>query len=106
MGLAPTLALAQPAFWPLSLILFLPAIVAALLALPLIPRVKDETIRWIGLTATIVVFVLSLWMAWPTLFGAAGPRMRDKTMMTPGTVTFAKKAPTMPLSVDGLRPVL
>jgi NADH-quinone oxidoreductase subunit M len=72
MGLAPTLALAQPAFWPLSLILFLPAIVAALLALPLIPRVKDETIRWIGLTATIVVFVLSLWMAVPWIFGSPG----------------------------------
>ncbi|RLS35425.1 MAG: NADH-quinone oxidoreductase subunit M [Planctomycetota bacterium] len=65
--------LSQPAFWPLTLILFLPAIVAAILALPLIPKAKDESIRWIGLVATIVVFVLSLWMGVPSLFGPLGP---------------------------------
>lgn len=65
--------LAQPALWPLSLIVFLPALVAAVLALPIIPKAREEAIRWITLATTAVVFVLSLWMAWPTLFGAAGP---------------------------------
>jgi NADH-quinone oxidoreductase subunit M len=65
--------LAQPALWPLSLVVFLPALVAAVLALPIIPKGRDEAIRWITLATTAVVFVLSLWMAWPTLFGAAGP---------------------------------
>jgi len=65
--------LTQPALWPLSLIVFLPALVAAALSLPLIPRGREELIRWITLATTVVVFVLSLWMAWPSLFGAAGP---------------------------------
>lgn len=69
MGIAPILAATQPAFWPLTLILFLPAIVAGILALPLIPRGKDDSIRWVGLATTIVVFVLSLWMAVPAIFG-------------------------------------
>ena len=69
MGIAPILAVTQPAFWPLTLILFLPAIVAGILALPLIPRGKDDSIRWVGLATTIVVFVLSLWMAVPAIFG-------------------------------------
>jgi len=73
MGIAPTLAVTQPAFWPLTLILFLPAIVALILALPLIPRGKDDSIRWVGLATTIVVFLLSLWMAVPAIFGVAGP---------------------------------
>ncbi len=73
MGIAPTLAVTQPAFWPLTLILFLPAIVALILALPLIPRGKDDSIRWVGLATTIVVFLLSLWMAVPAIFGEAGP---------------------------------
>jgi len=72
MGLAPILAVTQPAFWPLTLILFLPAIVAGVLALPLIPRGKDDSVRWVGLSTTIVVFVLSLWMAVPAIFGTGG----------------------------------
>jgi len=66
-------SLAQPAFWPLTLLVFLPALVAAALALPVIPKAREELIRWITLATTAVVFVLSLWLAWPTLFGAAGP---------------------------------
>ena len=73
MGIAPTLAVTQPAFWPLTLILFLPAIVAGLLALPIIPRGKDDSIRWVGLATTIAVFILSLWMAVPAIFGAGSP---------------------------------
>jgi len=69
----PADSLAQPALWPLSAIVFLPALVAAVLALPIIPKARVEAIRWITLLTTAVVFVLSLWMAWPTLFGAAGP---------------------------------
>ena len=65
--------LAQPAFWPLTLLVFLPALVAAVLSLPIIPKAREEAVRWITLATTAVVFVLSLWMAWPTLFGAAGP---------------------------------
>ena len=68
----PADSLAQPALWPLSAIVFLPAVVAALLALPIIPKAREEAIRWITLLTTAVVFVLSLWMAWPTLFGATG----------------------------------
>jgi NADH-quinone oxidoreductase subunit M len=73
MGIAPTLAVTQPAFWPLTLILFLPAIVAGILALPIIPRGKDDSVRWVGLATTIAVFILSLWMAVPAIFGAGSP---------------------------------
>ena len=65
--------LTQPALWPLSAIVFLPALVAAVLSLPVIPRAREELIRWVSLATTAVVFVLSLWMAMPMLFGAAGP---------------------------------
>ncbi len=68
-----TEALAQPALWPLTVIVFMPAIVAAVLALPIIPRAREESIRWIALGTTAIVFVLSIWMAWPSLFGEAGP---------------------------------
>ena len=73
MAIPTAVPMDQPAFWPLTLILFLPAIVAAVLALPLLPRLRDESIRWIGLAATIAVFLLSLWMAVPWIFGGAGP---------------------------------
>ena len=66
-------SLTQPALWPLTAIVFLPAIVAAFLSLPIVPKARDEFIRWATLLTTAVVFVLSLWMAWPQLFGAAGP---------------------------------
>jgi len=69
----PVDTLAQPALWPLTAIVFLPALMAAVLSLPIIPKAREEAIRWITLLTTAVVFVLSLWMAWPTLFGAAGP---------------------------------
>ncbi|MEI6505459.1 MAG: NADH-quinone oxidoreductase subunit M, partial [Planctomycetota bacterium] len=71
--MSPADTIAQPALWPLSLIVFLPAFVAAVMALPVIPKAREELIRWITLATTIAVFVLSLWMAWPTLFGAVGP---------------------------------
>jgi NADH-quinone oxidoreductase subunit M len=71
--MTPADALTQPALWPLTTIVFLPALVAAVLALPIIPKAREEAIRWITLATTVVVFVLSLWMAWPTLFGAVGP---------------------------------
>jgi NADH-quinone oxidoreductase subunit M len=66
-------AISQPALWPLTAILFIPAVVAAFLSLPIIPKAREEAIRWITLATTAVVFVLSLWMAWPQLFGAVGP---------------------------------
>ena len=69
----PVATLDQPALWPLTAIVFLPAVVAALLSLPIITRGREEAIRWITLLTTALVFVLSLWMAWPTLFGAVGP---------------------------------
>jgi NADH-quinone oxidoreductase subunit M len=71
--MSPADAFSQPALWPLSVIVFLPAVVAAVLALPVIPRAREELIRWITLATTAVVFLLSLWMAWPELFGARGP---------------------------------
>jgi NADH-quinone oxidoreductase subunit M len=63
----------QPAFWPLTLVLFLPAIVAAILSLPIIPRGRDEAVRWIALGTTAAVFVMSLWVCLPWLFGGQGP---------------------------------
>ena len=69
----PVATLDQPALWPLTAIVFLPALVAALLSLPIVSKGREEAIRWITLLTTAVVFVLSLWMAWPTLFGAVGP---------------------------------
>ena len=71
--MSPVDTLAQPALWPLTAIVFLPALVAAVLSLPIIPKAREEAIRWITLATTAVVFLLSLWMAWPTLFGAVGP---------------------------------
>lgn len=69
----PTASLTQPALWPLSAIVFLPAVVAAFLSLPIVPKAREEFIRWTTLLTMAVVFVLSLWMAWPQLFGATGP---------------------------------
>ena len=66
-------SLTQPAFWPLSIIVFLPALVAAFLSLPILPKGKEESVRGIALLTTAVVFLLSLWMAVPWLFGATGP---------------------------------
>ena len=71
--MSPADTLTQPALWPLTMIVFLPALVAAVLSLPIIPKAREEFIRWVTLATTIVVFVLSLWMAWPSLSGAAGP---------------------------------
>ena len=62
-------SLTQPALWPLSAIVFLPALVALILALPIIPKGREDFIRWIGLLTTAAVFALSLWMAVPALFG-------------------------------------
>jgi len=71
--MSPVDTLAQPALWPLTAIVFLPALVAAVLSLPIFSKGREEAVRWITLATTAVVFVLSLWMAWPTLFGAVGP---------------------------------
>ena len=62
-------SLTQPALWPLSAIVLLPALVALILALPFIPKGREEFIRWVGLLTTAAVFALSLWMAVPALFG-------------------------------------
>ena len=81
--MSPTDTLTQPALWPLSAIVFLPALVAAFLSLPIVPKAREEFIRWTTLLTTAVVFVLSLWMAVPALFGATGPaqfRLGDPTM--------------------------
>lgn len=64
--------MSQPAFWPLTLILFLPAIVAFVLSLPIIPKAREELIRWIALATTGVVFVISLMLAVPSLGGFGG----------------------------------
>jgi len=71
--MAPTDTLVQPALWPLTAIVFLPALVAAVLSLPIVPKAREDFIRWTTLATTAVVFVLSLWMAVPWLFGATGP---------------------------------
>ena len=104
-------ALPQPALWPLTLIVFLPAFVAALLSLPIIPKAREEAIRWIAFATTAVTFVLSLWMAWPGLFaalgfGAAGPA--QFTIGEAGMQAVVKK-PWIPafgieylLGVDGI----
>lgn len=81
--MSPTDTLVQPALWPLSAIVFLPALVAAFLSLPIVPKAREEFIRWTTLVTTAVVFVLSLWMAVPALFGPAGPaqfRLGDPSM--------------------------
>ena len=81
--MSPTDTLAQPALWPLSAIVFLPALVAAFLSLPIVPKAREDFIRWTTLITTAVVFVLSLWMAVPALFGPAGPaqfRLGDPSM--------------------------
>jgi NADH-quinone oxidoreductase subunit M len=69
----PSASLVQPALWPLSLIVFLPALVAAFLSLPIIPKAREELIRWITLGTLAVVFVVSMWVAVPQLFGETGP---------------------------------
>jgi NADH-quinone oxidoreductase subunit M len=104
-------ALAQPAFWPLTTIVFLPALVAAVLALPIIPKAREEWIRWITLATMAVVFLLSLWMAWPGLFtflGIGGPGAAQFTIGEPGMQAVVKR-PWIPafnieylLGVDGI----
>ena len=81
--MSPTDTLVQPALWPLSAIVFLPALVAAFLSLPIVPKAREDFLRWTTLVTTAVVFVLSLWMAVPALFGPAGPaqfRLGDPSM--------------------------
>ena len=102
----PTDAITQPALWPLSIIVFLPALVAAVLALPIVPKAREEFIRWATLLTTAAVFVLSLWMAMPWLFGTTGPaqyRLGDPAMQA------VVKLPWIPsfgieylLGVDGI----
>ena len=62
----------NPAFWPLTLIVFLPALVAAVLSLPIFPKAREEIIRWITFATTAIVFLLSLWVAVPQFFGTTG----------------------------------
>ncbi|MFM7136235.1 MAG: NuoM family protein [Planctomycetota bacterium] len=104
--MTPADALSQPALWPLTAIVFLPALVAAVLALPIIPKGREELIRWVTLATTAAVFVLSLWMAWPGLFGAKGPA--QFTVGEPGMQLVVSK-PWIPafnidylLGVDGI----
>ena len=49
-------SLTQPALWPLTAIVFLPALVAAFLSLPIVPKAREEFIRWTTLLTTAVVF--------------------------------------------------
>jgi NADH-quinone oxidoreductase subunit M len=83
--MAPSEVIAQPALWPLSLLVFLPALVAVFLSLPIVPRGRDgeNFIRWTTVGTTLVVFMLSLWLAGLTPFGAAEPgqyRLGDPSM--------------------------
>jgi NADH-quinone oxidoreductase subunit M len=81
--MSPIDTLAQPALWPLTTIVFLPALVAAFLSLPIVPKAREDVIRWTTLITTAVVFVLSLWLAVPALFGTPGPaqfRVGDPSM--------------------------
>jgi NADH-quinone oxidoreductase subunit M len=96
----------QPALWTLSTILFLPALVAVFLSLPLVPKGRDEVIRWVALATTAVVFVLSLWMAVPWLFGGTGP---SQFVVGEGAMQAVVKRPWIPafgieylLGVDGI----
>jgi NADH-quinone oxidoreductase subunit M len=98
--------LLQPAFWPLTLVLFLPAIVAAFLSLPIVPRGRDEAVRWIALGTTAAVFVMSLWICLPGLFGGQGPGQFASGL--PGMQTVVK-VPWIPsfnieylLGLDGI----
>ena len=102
----PADALSQPALWPLTVMVFLPAIVAAVLSLPIIPKAREESIRWITFGTTAAVFLLSLWMAWPGLFGEQGPA--QFTIGEPGMQLVVSK-PWIPsfnieylLGVDGI----
>ena len=38
----PTVSLTQPALWPLTAIVFLPALVAAFLSLPIVPKARVD----------------------------------------------------------------
>ena len=98
--------LLQPAFWPLTAVLFLPALVAAFLSLPIVPRGRDETVRWIALATTAVVFVLSAWVCLPWLFGSRGPAQFESGLAEMQTVV---KVPWIPafnieylLGLDGI----
>ena len=51
----------------------MPALVAAGLSLPIFPKAREEIIRWGTFATTVVVFLLSLWIAVPQFFGAVGP---------------------------------
>jgi NADH-quinone oxidoreductase subunit M len=102
----PADALSQPALWPLTVMVFLPAIVAAVLSLPIIPKAREESIRWLSFGTTAIVFLLSLWMAWPGLFGDQGPA--QFTIGEPGMQLVVSK-PWIPsfnieylLGVDGI----
>ncbi|MFM8284170.1 MAG: NuoM family protein, partial [Planctomycetaceae bacterium] len=98
--------LLQPAFWPLTAVLFLPALVAAFLSLPIVPRGRDETVRWIALATTALVFVLSAWVCLPWLFGSRGPAQFESGLAEMQTVV---KVPWIPafnieylLGLDGI----
>jgi NADH-quinone oxidoreductase subunit M len=45
-----------------SAVVFLPA-VAALLVLPFVPRHRPDLMRWISLATTVIVFLMTAWMA-------------------------------------------
>lgn len=53
----------------LSFVVFLPA-VAALFVLPLIPRDKPDVMRWFTLGITVVVFLVTAWIAYPGQYQA------------------------------------
>ena len=64
--------------WLLSLIIFLPAVAAMFLC---VVRGSDEAMRGFSLLVTIVVFVLTIWLAVPT----SGPAVAGRfSLTTPG----------------------
>jgi hypothetical protein len=99
--MSPTDTLTQPALWPLSAIVFLPALVAAFLSLPIVPKAREEFIRWTTLLTTAVVFVLSLWMAVPLLALEAwgSGRMPSRVAAAIAASIYSSAAPRGPASL-------
>ena len=54
----------------LSLVVFLPALGALVIAL--LPKGRDELVRRVSLGVTILVFLLTIWIAWPSSDGETG----------------------------------
>jgi NADH-quinone oxidoreductase subunit M len=64
----------NPYILPLSLVTFLPALGALVLAF--FPRDTKSAMRWFTLTITVVVFLLTVWLAIPRPEGADTPQFK------------------------------